>query len=139
MNYTTKWEVYNPVAIGFEETWRRLDAFTEGNKGGTQYPPFNIIRVDEETAELEIALAGFRKDDIEVSVQKGILNITATRKKDEDVNYSHRGLAFRNVNKNWQLSETAVVDGVKFVDGLLTVTLRLELPEDQKKKVFDIG
>lgn len=139
MNNLSRFEIYNPVAIGFDDMWKRLDAFTEGNKGGTQYPPFNIIRLDEETAELEIALAGFSRDDIEVSVQKGILNITATRKKNEDVNYSHRGLAFRNVNKNWQLSETAVVDGVKFVDGLLTVTLRLELPEDQKRKVFDIS
>ena len=139
MNYSTKWEVYNPFAIGFEDTWKRLDAFKEGNKGGTAYPPYNIIRVDNETAELEMALAGFSKEDIEVSVTRGVLNIIATRKKDDKVDYSHRGLAFRNVNKNWQLSETAVVDGVKFVDGLLTVTLRLELPEDQKRKVFDIG
>ena len=139
MNYSTRWEVYNPFAIGFEDTFRRLDAFASGDKKETAYPPFNIIRVDEEVAELEMALAGFSKEDIQVSVQKGILNIKATRKKDTELNYSHRGLAFRNVNKNWQLSETAVVDGVKFVDGLLTVTLRLELPEDQKKKVFDIG
>ena len=72
MNYTTKWEVYNLfVQSIFEDTWRRLDVFASGDKKRPQYPPFNIIRVDEETAELEIEpLAGFTKEDIQVSVQK---------------------------------------------------------------------
>ena len=99
----------------------------------------NTIVVGEENVHyLEIALAGFRREDVEVVTERNVLTVSAKRDADSR-EYSYRGLAFRSFAKNWQLSDDTIVDGVKYEDGLLTVTLRKVLPEAQQRKVLDIA
>jgi len=138
MNNLVRWEQYAPVSLGLEETFRRLDAFAD-RTASENYPKYNIIKIDETTQRLEIALAGFKKEDIEVSVERGVLNITATHKELEVGSYVHKGIASRDVRKNWQLSDNAVVDDPVFVDGMLKLTIRLEVPEEHKRKVLPIS
>ena len=138
MNNTTRWEIYSPISIGFEETWKRLDALASNPP--SNYPVYNIVRIDGETQQLQIALAGFEKEDIEVSVEKKVLNISVQKAKEEaEISYVHKGISNRTFSRNWQLSEDTVVDEVTFVNGLLKVTLRRELPEKDKRKVLSIG
>jgi molecular chaperone IbpA len=138
MNNTTRWEIYSPVSIGFEETWKRLDALASNPP--SNYPPYNIVRIDGETQQLQLALAGFDKEDIEVSIERKVLNISVQKaKEDAEVAYVHKGISNRTFNRNWQLSEDTVVDEVTFVNGLLKVTLKRELPEEDKRKVLSIG
>ena len=130
-----RWEQYAPVTLGLETFFHRLDALQD-NKGN--YPPYNIVILEDGKHELEIALAGFSREDIEVVTERNVLTVSARRETDKR-DYSHRGLSFRSFTKNWQLSDDVVVDGVRYADGLLTITLIRVLPESQKRKTLEIN
>ena len=137
MNNLARWERYNPVSLGLESMFNRLDALTDST--ATNYPPYNIIKTSDTTQELEIALAGFSKDQIEVTTETGVLTVATHRPDKEDGReYTYRGLAQRTFARNWQLSDDVVVDEVTFVDGLLTVKLRKEVPDHLQKKYLPI-
>ena len=131
-----RWEQYAPVTLGLETFFHRLDALQD-NKGN--YPPYNIVTTGDETQELEIALAGFTREEIEVSTERGVLTVSGRSADADDREYVHKGVAKRSFARNWQLADDTVVDGVSFENGLLTVKLRKELPEAQKKRVLDIN
>ena len=137
MNALTRWERYNPVGIGLEDMFRRLDAFAD--TAATNYPPYNIKKLDDTSQVLEIALAGFTKEDIEVAVEKGVLTVKADTATVEDASFIHKGIASRSVARNWQLSENAVVEDPTFVDGMLRIVIRLDLPEAQKRRLLPIS
>ena len=75
MNTLARWENYSPVSVGLADMFNRLDAFTDSQS--LNYPPYNIYKVDEVTQEIQIALAGFKKDDIEVAVERQVLTVRA--------------------------------------------------------------
>ena len=145
MNNLTRWERYAPVSFGVEEMFKRMDALVDST--ATNYPPYNILKLDDTSQELQIALAGFAREDIEVAVERGVLSVKATHVKssvaagDKDYvgEFVHRGIAARNVNRNWQLGENTVVDEPKFIDGMLYITVRQEVPEEQRRKVLPIS
>ena len=136
-NPLVRWERYSPVSLGMEQMFNRLDALADS---GTSFPPYNIIRVSEEEQVLELALAGYTKDQLEVAVEKGVLTVSATKPEEVDNSeYLHRAVARRSFARNWQLASDAVVDNVSFVDGLLRVTIKLEVPEEQKRRLLPIS
>lgn len=136
-NSLARWERYSPVGIGMEEMFRRLDAFADN---GSSYPPYNIVKRLDGTQELQIALAGFNKDDIEVAVEKSVLSVSVSNSDDENhTEYVHRGIAQRTFARNWELSEDTKVTDVTYADGLLRITLMQEIPEEQKRKVLPIS
>ncbi len=139
MNNLARWETYSPVSIGLENFFNRLDSFADST--AANYPPYNIVKVNDTTQELQVALAGFDTEDIEVAVERGVLSLRASKKDsvEDKQNYVHRGLAFRNVARNWQLSDNAIVEDVSYVNGLLKVTIGLEVPEHQKRRVFELA
>ena len=128
---------YNAVGIGLESFFSRLDALQDST--ATNYPPYNIIVRDGETYDLEIALAGWSREDIEVATERNVLSVSARRSGTDDREYAHKGISQRSFAKNWQLADDAVVDAVKYENGLLTITLKKYIPEAQKRKVLDIG
>ena len=127
---------YSAVGIGLESLFARLDALQDSS--ATNYPPYNIVVLEEGKHELEIALAGFSREDIEVATERHVLTVKANRSGDQR-KYSHKGLAFRSFSRNWQLSDDVEVSGVRFQDGLLSITLTRIVPEAQKRRVLDIG
>ena len=128
---------YNAVGIGLESFFSRLDALQDST--ATNYPPYNIIVRDGETYDLEIALAGWSREDIEVATERNVLSVSARRSVTDDREYAHKGISQRSFAKNWQLADDAVVDAVKYENGLLTITLKKYIPEAQKRKVLDIN
>ena len=128
---------YNAVGIGLESFFNRLDALQDST--ATNYPPYNIIVRDGETYDLEIALAGWSREDIEVATERNVLSVSARRSGTDDREYAHKGISQRSFAKNWQLADDAVVDAVKYENGLLTITLKKYIPEAQKRKVLDIN
>ena len=139
MNTLARWERYSPVGIGLEDMFKRLDAMAD--TAASNYPPYNIVKIDDHTQELQIALAGFKKEQIEVSLERGVLTVSTKPDVEsaEVGHYLHRGIAKRTFARNWQLSDLAVVDKPRYVDGMLYVTIRMELPEEQKRKVLSIS
>jgi molecular chaperone IbpA len=129
---TFNWETYTPHSIGFDETFRRLEALAGA---GSSYPPYNVVNGDDGRTILEVALAGFTSEDIEVTTERHLLTVTAKKsKEDKERKYQHKGISQRSFTRNWEMSEDVEVESVEFKDGLLSVVLRKELPEKQKRK-----
>ncbi len=136
-NTLARWETYSPVQFGLEDMFRRLDAFQDSS--ASNYPPYNIVKLDDLSQRLEIALAGFSREEIEVAVERNILTVLTTQKEVDEREYTHKGLARRTFARNWQLSDDTVVENVTYVDGLLSIDLRKEVPEAQKRKLLPIS
>lgn len=135
---TTKytWSVYSPFSVGLDDIFNRLDAMT-GH--GTSYPPYNLIKNDNSNYEIEIALAGFKADEIEVSTEQNILTVASKiEKRDSERTYLHQGLSKRSFRNTWQLADDVKVSSVDFVDGLLTISLEKIIPEEKKKTVYTV-
>ncbi len=136
-NALARWETYSPVSLGLEDMFKRLDAFHDSS--GSNYPPYNIVKSDDVTQQLEIALAGFSRDEIEVAVEKNILSVSTNKEATDGREYTHKGLARRTFARNWQLSDDTVVEEVTYVDGLLSINIRKEVPEAQKRRLLPIS
>ena len=127
-----QWETYTPYSIGFNETFSRLEALAGG---GSNYPPYNVVDGGSGRTLLEVALAGFSGGDIEVETERNVLTVSARKAPvDKERKYSHKGISYRTFSRNWQMADDVEVEDVKFVDGLLTITLVKHLPEKQKRK-----
>lgn len=121
--------------IGFE---RLLDDMEFATKhANDHYPPHNIIKESETEYTIEVAVAGFSKDDIKVEQKERSLKITGEYKsKGRDV--IHRGISTRNFKRQFRLSEYVQVTGASFQDGLLAVTLKIEIPEEKQPRQITI-
>lgn len=119
-------------SIGMDEWFHRMGSLhqTESN-----YPPYNLVKEDNITFRLEVALAGFKKEEIFVTTESGKLFVEGQTEK-EDVEYVHQGLAKRAFTRSWTLSDDVEVRNVVFEDGLLTIELKRIIPEHQQRKVW---
>jgi HSP20 family molecular chaperone IbpA len=103
----------------------------------TNYPPYNLIEVSNVESLLEIALAGFKKKEVNVYTQDGKLFVEGQREDTEsEKTYVHRGMAQRSFTRTWTLAEETEVRSVVFEDGLLSITLGRVVPEHHQKKVW---
>ena len=120
-------------AIGFEDLHRQLSS------GKRNFPPYNVIRDGEKTL-VEVALAGYSKDDIKVVVEDATLSIEGSGEPDnEDRQHLHRGIAKRKFKTSFSLAEYVEVVSADFRDGLLTVALEQVVPEEKQPKVITIN
>jgi molecular chaperone IbpA len=119
-------------SIGMDEWFHRMGTLhqTELN-----YPPYNLVKEDNITFRLEVALAGFKREEIIVTTESGKLFVEGQTEK-EDVEYVHQGLAKRAFTRSWTLSDDVEVRNVVFEDGLLTIELKRIIPEHQQRKVW---
>ena len=120
--------------IGFEDVFTRFFQMEEYNSA---YPFYNIKKVHDEKYSLEMALAGWKKSDIKVTVEDGVLSIVGKVEKNND-NYIHKGVAQRAFMKRLQLSEYVECTGAKLEDGMLKVELVYDPPEDKKPKKITV-
>ena len=120
--------------IGFEDVFTRFFQMEEYN---STYPFYNIKKVNDEHYSLEMALAGWKKADLDVSVNDGVLSIVGKIKTSAD-NYIHKGVAQRAFTKRLQLSEYVECKGAKLEDGMLKVELVYNPPEGKKPKIIEV-
>ena len=115
-----------------------LDRFFNSFETTTNYPPYNLIHVNNVESVLEIALAGFTKDEINVYTEYGKLTVEGNKETNQETGsqYVHQGLAQRSFNRTWSLSEDIEVRDVLFKDGLLTVKLGKIVPEHHARKDY---
>ena len=119
-------------SIGMNEYLNRVFDLHETS---SNYPPYNLIQVSNVESRLELALAGFRKAEVNVYTQDGKLFIEGQREdKETGTNYIHRGMAQRSFTRSWTLSDETEVRSVEFEDGLLTVVLGRIVPDSHKRK-----
>ena len=124
--------------IGFD---RVFDAVTRLNavEGGqsNSFPPYNIKKLDAENYEIQIALAGFNKSELDIVVEDGNLVVKGEQKKSED-DFLHKGIAERNFTRTWALADEVKVTGSKLKDGVLSISLVHEIPEEKKPTSIEI-
>jgi len=136
---TFDWDTYTPYMLGFDDEINRINRLASFASGGTNYPPYNIITGSDNRTILEVALAGFAKEDIEVATEQNILTIRSYPKEKESVKYAHKGIASRSFSKSWQLGEDMEVKDVDYENGMLTVQLQKIVPEGKQKKIWFSG
>ena len=114
-----------------------LNRFWDGVDTTSNYPPYNIIEINNVESRLEVALAGFKKDELKVFTEFGKLHVQGTKEKQEDDRtFRHRGVAARDFSRVWTLSDDTEIRGVEFTDGLLVVQLGKIVPEHHARKDF---
>ena len=126
-------KIINRNGIGMDEYLNRF--FNDDYS--SNYPPYNLISLNNHESKLEIALAGFKKKDVSVYTEYGRLIVEGNREeKAEPENYTHRGLAQRSFTRQWTLSDDTKVEDVTFEDGMLTIKLGKVVPEHHAKKEY---
>ena len=132
-NLPELFEKINRNSIGMDDYLNRFwDLDTSSN-----YPPYNIVQVNNVESRLEIALAGFSKDDVSVYTEFGKLYVEGKKEESKDMGeYVHKGLAQRNFTRVWTLSDDTEIRDVRFTDGLLVVELGKIVPEHHARKEY---
>ena len=125
-------------AIGFDRMFEEL-ARTQEKLNNTNYPPYNIVRLAETEYAIEVAVAGFEEDELDVEVIDGELVIKGETKSDtvdhRAGNYLHQGIAARNFVRTFALPDNSEVNGATVKNGILTVNVVVHIPESTKKKI----
>lgn len=124
--------------IGFDRIFDELTS-ANFNNSQTNYPPYNIIKHDENKFTIEMAVAGFKDGEIDVEVEKNQLLVSGEKHSDgEPKEYLHRGISARNFQRNFILGEYVQVTNAHVEDGILTVKLERIVPEEHKPKKIEI-
>ena len=126
------------VGIGFDEMFDRFSRIANTSNQGN-YPPYNIIDEGENQSIIEMAVAGFSEEDLDIEVEDNKLTIKGNRDvKLDDVKYQHQGIAYRNFTRTFALAEHIQVNGASVDCGILRIYLEQIIPDDLKPKKIDI-
>ena len=126
-------------SVGLDDVFYRLHSYGMGSVNES-YPPYNLVQESNVKWRIELALAGWSKDEIEVSTESNVLLIRskAAKSKGEE-EYMHRGISTRTFARGFNLSDDVEIGDVAFNNGMLTIELKKIIPEHQKLRVYDIG
>lgn len=125
--------------IGFDHVWSEIERLSDmaDNK---LYPPHNVVKHTETQFSVELALAGYREENLTVEVKEGILVVTGDKPAEEELQeYLHRGISAKKFTRTFRLSEHVVVEGAEFIDGLLVIDLKVVIPEEKRPRTIPIG
>ena len=129
-------ERFMGLSVGFDSLFNRIPLAAQQDNA---YPPYNIRKVDDYNYVIELALAGFSENDIEVEVADDTLSVRSKESNQTaDEQYVHRGIARRAFSRSWTLSEDMVVKGAEFQNGLLNINLEKVVPEEKKPRIVPI-
>lgn len=137
--YKTIMDVFNdPFLIGFSREFDRLNAIQKTNSK-VAYPPYNVLKYSEDSYALELAVAGFDKDEIDVTVKDGSLVISGEKLQVENDDYFlYRGIATRKFTRSFALGEFMEVEKADMNNGILSVTINRIVPEEKKPRQIEI-
>jgi len=130
-----------PYAVGFDRTFDRLFDYVTHQAESTGYPPYNIQKTEDYKFEIEMALAGFDKKDIEIEVAEGVLTVKSLKDKDTGAtdDYTlYKGISQRNFTRKFTLADDIVVKGAELKNGMLTITLERIVPEEKKPQLITV-
>lgn len=126
-------------SVGLDDVFYRLHSYGMGSVKDA-YPPYNLVEESNIKWRIEVALAGWSRDEIEVSTESNVLLIRSKAAKNKgEEEYMHRGISTRTFARGFNLSDDVEVGDVKFNNGLLTIELKRIIPDHQKLKVYDIN
>ena len=127
-----------PYAVGFDRMFDNLSRYVDNNATSTGFPPYNIRKEGDYNYVIELALAGFGKDDIEVEVADGTLSVRSVKENSEDDSTVYRGISYRRFERKFTMADDIVVNGAKLENGMLTVELERVVPEEKKPRLIKV-
>jgi molecular chaperone IbpA len=141
-NQISRIEALNRALVGFDTMFDTMER-RFSNSVGNNYPPHNILKTGDNRYEIQIAVTGFEKDEIAVTVESNVLTVRgegeeSIRHENPDIVYLHRGLATRDFVREFPLAEHIEVNGAEIKNGMLIVKLFRNIPESEKPRVIDI-
>lgn len=125
----------DPFFIGFDTLLNKVSKATVQSN----YPPYNIIKTKENWYELQLAIAGFKSEDLDVEIKEGVLTIKGDQSKEDTNEYIHKGISARSFLRSFTLADTIVVRAADLTDGILTIQLENIIPEEKKPHKIMIG
>lgn len=128
--------------LGFDKLFEDVEKMlnVDLQKSVSNFPPHNILKLDDSRYIVELAVAGFSKEEIDISVDDGKLTVKGEKKdKETDVQYLHRGIGTRSFTKTLTIADTVEVKGAEFKDGILRIGLENIIPEHKKPRKVEIG
>jgi len=140
MNALTRFDTQalNRALIGFDSLFNDVER-RFANSVQTNYPPYNVLKHDDDHFEIEIAVAGFDREDVTIEVDQNLLTIKGARLKEEDTSkYLHRGLAARDFERTFTLADYMIVGDAELTNGILRVKLTRVVPEALKPRLIAI-
>lgn len=125
--------------VGFDRVPSLLQAAAKMDVSDVSYPPYNIEKAGDDEYRIVVALAGFNKEDVEIVKEHNRLTIRGNATPKEDAEYLHRGIAGRSFERHFDLADFIEVEDAKLENGLLTIELKRELPEQLKPRKVEIA
>jgi len=127
-------------AIGFDRVFDELNRAFANSKSDGNYPPYNVVQLNDTQYVIEVAVAGFAETELDVELKDSTLVVKGEKTKEEgsEINYLHKGISNRNFTRNITLAENVEVRGATVKNGILSVALELVIPEEQKPKKIAI-
>ena len=127
-----------PYAVGFDRVFDQLNTYAANNATSTGFPPYNIRKGGDYTYAIEMALAGFSKDDIEIEVAEGLLAVRSVKENDENDSNIYRGISYRKFNRKFTLADDIVVKDASLENGMLKIDLERIVPDEKKPRKITI-
>ena len=137
----TRFTALYPQFVGFDNIFNELERLVDGTAPtrNTSFPPHNIIKLDDNKYVVEMAVAGFGQDEVDVEIHDGTLVVKGEKKDQTEVDYLYRGIATRSFTKSIRLSETIEVRGAQFKDGILKIGLENVIPDHKKPRKIEFS
>lgn len=127
-----------PYAVGFDRVFDQLNTYARNNAASTGFPPYNIRKGGDYTYAIEMALAGFSKDDIEIEVTEGLLTVRSIKENDENDSDIYRGISYRKFNRKFTLADDIVVNDASLENGMLKIDLERIVPDAKKPRIIKV-
>ena len=127
-----------PYAVGYDRMFDHLNRYVANNSTSTGFPPYNIIKGGDYNYVIEMALAGFSKDDIEIEIADNTLTIRSTKENEENEDTIHRGISSRKFKRKFTLADDIVVNDASLENGMLKINLERIVPEEKRPRLIDI-
>ena len=131
-----------PLSVGFDDVFDHFESMFDGpTLVGTNYPPYNIVKTGDNKFDIEVALAGFNKKDINVTSENGMLTIESKQEdksEDKDGEVLHKGISKRYFKKSFTIADDVEIKGAELKDGMLRVSMEKIVPEAKKLKTINI-
>lgn len=129
----------DPMFLGFDRIFDRMHTLNRIEQNQGKYPPYNIIKSGENHYKVEMAIAGFTQDDLDITVEDGVMTIVGNKEQDDDAEYLHKGIGSRSFKRTFTLADTIVVQDAELKDGILHVHLENVIPDEKKPRKIAIS
>ena len=126
---------FRPFAIGFDRFFEDIERVSSINDN---FPPYNVIKSSEDSYLIELAVAGFNKDELNIEYKDSILTVTGDNTTRQDLDFVHKGISERSFRRSWTLGDHVKVKTATVVNGLLVISLEREIPESEKPQTIKI-